>query len=354
VNPGDTVIVKDGVYTAATNSCSGNAVVCVGRGGTLNAWVTFKSEHKWGAKIDGQSNTHDVGFKMVNGVGYIRFQDFELYGMGDMQGGGASAFESYNGGHDVQIVGNNIHDIGRFCTGGYNGKNGIYIAQNNVTVDGNLIHDIGRLAPGERGCNPPNNFYTNHDHGVYASSGDDITIKNNIFYNNARGWSIQVYPDAHARLNILNNTFATPNPYRDGHIILEADLTTARIENNIFYQPTTAAIYMGGSANSDVVIANNITTADAMLNSSTPSGMTLSNNQVSTDPLFVNPNGLDFHLNSGSPAIDTGLSLPQVLNDFDGISRPQGSGYDIGAFEFQTHAASIKSENGKRRARALR
>jgi hypothetical protein len=65
---------------------------------------------------------------------------------------------------------------------------------------------------------------------------------------------------------------------------------------------------------------------------------------VSTDPLFVNPNGLDFHLNSGSPAIDTGLSLPQVLNDFDGVSRPQGSGYDIGAFEFQTHAASIKAK----------
>ena len=42
----------------------------------------------------------------------------------------------------------------------------------------------------------------------------------------------------------------------------------------------------------------------------------------------------DFHLQSGSPAIDAGICLSEVLEDFDGVSRPQAIGCDIGAYEF--------------------
>jgi hypothetical protein len=44
--------------------------------------------------------------------------------------------------------------------------------------------------------------------------------------------------------------------------------------------------------------------------------------------------GADFHLQSDSPAIDAGLSIPSLLSDFDGVPRPQGLAYDIGAYEF--------------------
>ena len=37
----------------------------------------------------------------------------------------------------------------------------------------------------------------------------------------------------------------------------------------------------------------------------------------------------------GRPAIDTGKALSRVKTDYDGISRPQGNAYDIGAFEFE-------------------
>jgi hypothetical protein len=58
---------------------------------------------------------------------------------------------------------------------------------------------------------------------------------------------------------------------------------------------------------------------------------------VCTDPtsqLFENLAGWDFHLKQGSIAVDAGTpnNAPQV--DYDGSSRPQGSGYDIGAFEY--------------------
>ncbi len=56
------------------------------------------------------------------------------------------------------------------------------------------------------------------------------------------------------------------------------------------------------------------------------------------DPMFIRT-GFgeegDYHLGEGSPAIDSGLEVP-LTTDLDGCARPQGSGYDIGAYEFGT------------------
>ncbi|MBN1674131.1 MAG: fibronectin type III domain-containing protein [Kiritimatiellae bacterium] len=42
----------------------------------------------------------------------------------------------------------------------------------------------------------------------------------------------------------------------------------------------------------------------------------------------------DLHLAAGSPAIDSGTGQAGVSVDFDGRARPQGAGYDRGAFEY--------------------
>jgi hypothetical protein len=55
---------------------------------------------------------------------------------------------------------------------------------------------------------------------------------------------------------------------------------------------------------------------------------------ISADPVFKNPTASDFHLKSTSPCINTSITLPYVLTDYDSISRPQGTGYDMGAYEF--------------------
>ena len=47
------------------------------------------------------------------------------------------------------------------------------------------------------------------------------------------------------------------------------------------------------------------------------------------------PKGADFHLQSGSPAIDKASAEGAPVNDYDGMKRPAGSDFDIGAFEFQ-------------------
>jgi hypothetical protein len=57
-------------------------------------------------------------------------------------------------------------------------------------------------------------------------------------------------------------------------------------------------------------------------------------NSVQGNPQFINITNKNFKLQSTSPAINTGANLgaPYYI-DKDGISRPQGSAWDIGAYE---------------------
>jgi uncharacterized protein (TIGR01370 family) len=60
-------------------------------------------------------------------------------------------------------------------------------------------------------------------------------------------------------------------------------------------------------------------------------------NNISQDPLFINSNldNFDGHLQSGSPAIDSATSAGAPSDDYESNPRPQGAGYDIGAYEYQ-------------------
>lgn len=51
------------------------------------------------------------------------------------------------------------------------------------------------------------------------------------------------------------------------------------------------------------------------------------------NPLFVNAAAGDFHLMTGSPAIDAADPASTEPADHEGTPRPQGAGRDIGAFE---------------------
>jgi hypothetical protein len=66
-------------------------------------------------------------------------------------------------------------------------------------------------------------------------------------------------------------------------------------------------------------------------------------NLLGFDPLFVNPTGGDFHLKSGSPAIDAGTSAFGLAPaDIDGQSRVKGK-IDIGVYEDHSSADATPS-----------
>src|SRR6266542_5463508 len=236
VSPGNTVIVEDGVYSGS-NQCS-NAVVCLTRGGSAGQLVTFKSRNKWGAKIDGQNGVAATGFAF-GGANYVRIQDFEIYGVANA-GGSASGIEVFSSGRFSEIVGNRIHDVGRVCTDTTNAQVGIDIEQNNVLVDGNRIHDIGRFAPGQQGRQPSTPNWTNHDHGIYHSDGDDVTIRNNISESYDRWWVWQPDAISQVRVDLVYDPLAFPRRTlgKCGGILVYDGMTVSdsNISNNIFYQ----------------------------------------------------------------------------------------------------------------------
>jgi hypothetical protein len=85
--------------------------------------------------------------------------------------------------------------------------------------------------------------------------------------------------------------------------------------------------------------------------------LTLSAHDLQQNPRFVNDSLASFngHLQSNSPAIDTGLAVGSLsglipANDIEGNSRPGGAGVDRGAYEYQgsapTPTITVTSPNG--------
>lgn len=57
-------------------------------------------------------------------------------------------------------------------------------------------------------------------------------------------------------------------------------------------------------------------------------------NRRADSSTFVNVASDDYRLADGARAIDAGVPIPEVTVDRAGVARPQGRGYDVGAFEW--------------------
>ena len=337
VNPGDIVIVRDGTYTATTTY-----IVGLSRSGTAANPIVFKSENKWGAKLDGSNNTTDSGWGFVfNNADYITLENFEIKNIGRM------ATYVMEGSSNIIIKGNNIHDIGRRCTDTDYGMVGVCAWKaSNITIKNNIFANIGRYQPGENGCSPSNQYYKNHDHAIYFDGVAGSMINNNIFYNNKAGWAIHTYSGtglASSNISVLNNTFAYSNVNRSGQILIYGTMSNLLIANNIFHSPTTEGINIHVSSSytyTNCVVKNNMTFGAVTLlgpeddggsiKSGTPSGFTISNNFNNIDPKMVSVSTFNFKLTTASPAINTGVNVG-LTNDYSGnaiIGLP-----DIGAYE---------------------
>ncbi|HET9283372.1 MAG TPA: choice-of-anchor Q domain-containing protein [Candidatus Angelobacter sp.] len=108
------------------------------------------------------------------------------------------------------------------------------------------------------------------------------------------------------------------------------------LRNNIAYQ-NAGEVYIDGSLSQ--------ITGDHNLWFGIGTGPVQTSNNINADPQLANRSLGDFHLTSTSPAKDTGLTIvpnnpfvpnpgPTIGYDKDGVLRPQGTAFDIGAYEF--------------------
>jgi hypothetical protein len=67
--------------------------------------------------------------------------------------------------------------------------------------------------------------------------------------------------------------------------------------------------------------------------------LTASGDLLNINPQFVTPSNNDFHLMSTSPAIGAAIDVG-LTTDHDGNARPQGLGFDIGAYQFGSAGSS--------------
>jgi Right handed beta helix region len=255
VRPGDTVVVRDGIY----NTSRTDAMVILDHGGVAGKPVTFIAEHPGGAWLSGNSNYTVEAWSFSSGVNYVNIQGFEMSRFS------LAAIIVGPGSNNIGITGNHIHDIGRICTNSNVGRVGLYArGSSSITIANNIIHDIGRFAPGESGCKPSNANYQNHDHGIYLDGVKNVTLSSNTFYNTNRGWGVQVYSgdgNVSTGIKILNNSFSYPNPYRDGYIIFSnPGITQSSVSNNKFHQPRGKGLVIKpGITSSGISASNNIT-----------------------------------------------------------------------------------------------
>jgi poly(3-hydroxybutyrate) depolymerase len=131
---------------------------------------------------------------------------------------------------------------------------------------------------------------------------------------------------------VLNNTVI--NSGRDAIRMQNSFGTDGKgnlFENNLLVTPGSLSVrgvlsYLTVQAGIDNISNGNLTYADITL------------------PKFVSVSGNDYHLTSGSPAIDKGLNLSAYFKyDIDNNTRPQGAAFDVGADEYASGTSTNKA-----------
>lgn len=150
-------------------------------------------------------------------------------------------------------------------------------------------------------------------------------------------------------VNVLSNIFyntQTSGSTGKSYAIANASSTfTGMTSNhNDFFVNVAAAGFVGqtgglGTAGTDQATLANWQAATGQDTTRVPESL-------NADPLFVNP-ASDLHIQNSSPAVNAGLAIAGVTQDFDGQPRQFGAGVDIGADEIVPTAANNLSMSGR-------
>ena len=159
--------------------------------------------------------------------------------------------------------------------------------------------------------------------------GEDNRIVNNVWLNNTviaeDGGPVLLRRDSAADkplVAIIHNTIVATTTL--DHAAVVVNNVNVRLQNSI------VGNYKGGLA---VEQTGQIDATHNLLFGEPFTTLPLDGGNIIAEPQFVNLAGGDLHLLPSSPAIDAGLNAG-LAEDHDGNTRPQGAGFDLGAFEF--------------------
>lgn len=290
---------------------------------------------------------HGISNSYVNDV-VIRGNDLHHNGLTDFDHG------VYHFGHEGVIENNRSYQ-----NAGTGLKVGWGESTRNIHVRYNTVYDNNRVmenvSKGKNGTGPTK--IGGRGIGVYRGTGN--MVYNNVIWG-AHFSGIDVTYDS-SNIRVFNNTIYAQlgapyswgitagggsSTFPDGRLQPQ-DVKNVEIKNNIIYQDAqhsnlsyTNPIEIGSRADGVVIEGNlvfgknqNINVVKNAVNGGSKN-VTVGSNVIGQDPQFTNISQRNFSLRNTSPAINAGLSLSLVQDDFNRVSRPQGSKYDIGAYEF--------------------
>jgi len=185
----------------------------------------------------------------------------------------------------------------------------------NVTLRGNIF--VNQTDPSQP--LPPGGLNNNNGIGCFDGMYDNWIVENNLIVNaNLPGI---VFIGAR-NCRIVNNTVVR-NPLNPSNPFPRFETSSHKVDGGPY-----SGVYASNNT-----VRNNI--AGSIKQYHATNG-TVDHNLFTTDytGYFANYAGFDFDLKSGSPALDTGSATLAPAVDIDGVARPQGAGFDIGAYEF--------------------
>jgi parallel beta-helix repeat protein len=347
---GDTLIVKNGVYPEFLNGATlpngspgaptivraanvRQAIVrptagcCTSHQFPAKAWVTIE-----GLVFDGiNTGIASAGLKIQDGQDHVLFKDVEV--------------TNIRGDNENPSPGPNWQTTAAVGTG----------ANTLLTLRRLLIHDIGANQFKGGSCNEC------YGYGIYMSGTNTVLEQSELF--NIAGWAVHGYTSGTGgasnniiRANYIHDTggpilMCQQNNQIVNNVIVRAGTVGNRIGpglqlntfcagqrganntvlNNTIVGATGPCMDLGGSSNG--IIRNNIcygNGSDTIVGGG--AGNVKDHNLLGVNPQFVNAGAGDYHLQSGSPAIDAGNTASCASADLDGVAR-QGR-CDIGAYAF--------------------
>jgi len=347
---GDMLMLKDGTYTTAWD--------INGKTGTANAYYTIRAA-TIGAGI---TRTRGVVLKVTASLPMITVQnssyveirgikfDANLMGNGGLPTDSGAAVYLTPADSHIRFIDNEIVDSER--AGITMSANGPGSTEGSHEIIDNWIHNIGV------GTNPA------MTHAVYVKLNNTLVEGNRI--ENTAGWGIHAYNNGTtASGNVFKRNFikgsGTASQGRGGGSLVY-DSPGALVYNNIFVANPTwgldlgqngtnvkaynntfynngngrgdgAAVYLDpGGTGSQIV--NNAHCSDRVFVTDVAGGHTETTNVLC--PGFTNAAGDNFTLTAPpNTAINTGTDLGSPYNfDYINTVRPQGIGWDIGAYEY--------------------